>query len=201
MSRLLELLSGLIETPSPNPPGDNRAIAAFVADWLQQTGAQVQVLAPPQKPQAQSVVATVGSGFPVVMLHAHTDTVPVAELEREGWSSDPFRAVQRNGRIYGKGSVDDKGPLAAMMIAFERFARRAGQGHGTLMLVAAAEEEVGGQLGTRWLAEAGHLPPCDLIVVGEQTANRVATAHKGGNAGHHHRQGSQRSRHQPRPRG
>lgn len=179
MSRLLELLSGLIETPSPNPPGDNRAIAAFVADWLQQTGAQVQVLAPPQKPQAQSVVATVGSGFPVVMLHAHTDTVPVAELEREGWSSDPFRAVQRNGRIYGKGSVDDKGPLAAMMIAFERFARRAGQGHGTLMLVAAAEEEVGGQLGTRWLAEAGHLPPCDLIVVGEQTANRVATAHKG----------------------
>ncbi len=50
---------------------------------------------------------------------------------------------------------------------------------GTLVLVAAAEEETGGQLGTRWLAEAGHLPPCDFIIVGEQTHNRVATAHKG----------------------
>jgi succinyl-diaminopimelate desuccinylase len=50
---------------------------------------------------------------------------------------------------------------------------------GTLILVAAAEEEVGGQLGTKWMADNGHLPECDFIVVGEQTANKVATAHKG----------------------
>ena len=50
---------------------------------------------------------------------------------------------------------------------------------GTLILVAAAEEEVGGQLGTKWLADSGHLPACDFIIVGEQTANKVATAHKG----------------------
>ena len=50
---------------------------------------------------------------------------------------------------------------------------------GTLVLVAAAEEEVGGQLGTKWLADAGHLPACDFIVVGEQTSNKVAIAHKG----------------------
>ena len=50
---------------------------------------------------------------------------------------------------------------------------------GTLVLVAAAEEETGGRLGSKWLAESGHLPMCDFIVVGEQTHNRVATAHKG----------------------
>ena len=50
---------------------------------------------------------------------------------------------------------------------------------GTLVLVAAAEEEVGGQLGTKWLADSRHLPACDFIVVGEQTGNKVATAHKG----------------------
>src|SRR5690606_13896029 len=50
---------------------------------------------------------------------------------------------------------------------------------GTLVLVAAAEEEVGGKLGTRWLAENGHLPQSDYSIVGEQTFNRVATAHKG----------------------
>jgi succinyl-diaminopimelate desuccinylase len=177
MSELVALLKALVEIPSPNPPGDGRAIAAFVAGWLEATGVQVQVLAPPEKPEAQSVIATIGSGDPVVMLHAHTDTVPVAAAEAAAWSSDPFAAVQRDGKLYGKGSVDDKGPLAAMMIAFGKLSRR--DHRGTLVLVAAAEEEVGGQLGTRWLVEAGRLPRCDLIVVGEQTANRVATAHKG----------------------
>ncbi|MDX2007603.1 MAG: M20 family metallopeptidase [Meiothermus sp.] len=177
MSELTELLKELVEIPSPNPPGDNRAISAFVGQWLREVGAKVSVLAPPEKPEAQSVVAVAGSGGPVVMLHAHSDTVPVGETEAAAWASDPFKAVVRDGRLYGKGSVDDKGPLAAMMVAFKKLSQA---GHsGTLVLVAAAEEEVGGQLGTRWLAEEGHLPHCDFIVVGEQTANRVATAHKG----------------------
>ncbi|MCS7068634.1 MAG: M20 family metallopeptidase [Meiothermus sp.] len=177
MSELTELLKALIEIPSPNPPGDHRAIAEFVALWLRNVGASVAVLAPAEKPEARSVVAVIGSGDPVIMLHAHLDTVPVGESEAAAWSSDPFRAVERNGRLYGKGSVDDKGPLAAMMIAFKKLAQS--EHIGTLLLVAAAEEEVGGRLGTRWLADAGHLPQCDFIIVGEQTFNRVATAHKG----------------------
>ncbi len=118
-----------------------------------------------------------GEGDPVVMLHAHLDTVPVAEDERGRWSQDPFEPTVKDGRLYGKGSIDDKAPLAAMMHAFKGLAEQAFGG--TLVLVAAAEEEVGGQLGTRWLAEAGHLPEADFIVVGEQTHNRIALAHKG----------------------
>ncbi len=177
MSELTELLKELIEIPSPNPPGDHRAIAEFVSQWLRNVGAKVSVLSPPEKPEAESVVAVIGSGDPVIMLHAHIDTVPVGESEAAAWSSNPFRAVERNGRLYGKGSVDDKGPLAAMMIAFKKLALS--RHSGTLVLVGAAEEEVGGQLGTRWLAHAGYLPQCDFIIVGEQTFNRVATAHKG----------------------
>lgn len=178
MNPLADLLFRLIEIPSPNPPGDNRPMAQFVADWLGQTGAQVSLLAPPQKPEAQSVVARIGHGSPVIMLHAHADTVPVAEGEAQLWTSPPFSPQLRNGRIYGKGSVDDKGPLAAMMMAFAQLARST-ELRGTLLLVAAAEEEVGGQLGTHWLAQAGLLPTLDFAVVGEQTENRVATAHKG----------------------
>ncbi len=177
MRQLVELLKNLIAIPSPNPPGDNRAISGFVAAWLKAAGATVQILAPLEHPHVQSVVATIGIGLPVVMLHAHSDTVPVAETEAGRWSSDPFVALEQHGKIFGKGSVDDKAPLAAMMLALKHHAARANRG--TLVLVAAADEEMGGQLGTKWLAESGHLPYCDLIVVGEQTANRVATAHKG----------------------
>lgn len=177
MSELISLLKALVGIPSPNPPGDHRAIAQFVAGWLTEAGARVSILAPSEKPQAQSVVASLGQGEPVVMLHAHLDTVPVGESEAACWSSDPFSPLEQDGRVYGKGSVDDKAPLAAMMLALKRHALRPHRG--TLILVAAAEEEVGGQLGTKWLADAGHLPMCDFIVVGEQTFNRVATAHKG----------------------
>jgi acetylornithine deacetylase/succinyl-diaminopimelate desuccinylase family protein len=175
---LVPLLQALVRIPSPNPPGDTQAIAHFVADHLRRLGCQVATVAPPQKPEALSTIATVGSGDPVIMLHAHIDTVPIAEDEASRWSVDPYAAVIQDGRLFGKGSVDDKAPLAAMLCAMEA-AARANILKGTLVLVAAAEEEVGGRLGTRWLADHGHLPRCDFIVVGEQTHNRVATAHKG----------------------
>jgi len=173
------LLQELVRIPSPNPPGDTRDIAARIASIMQDGGCQVSTPAPDEKPEAVNVIATVGSGDPVVMVHAHIDTVPIAADEAGKWSTDPYAAEVRDGRLYGKGSVDDKAPLAAIMLAVLHAAQHADRLKGTLVLVAAAEEETGGQLGTRWLADNGHLPDCDFIVVGEQTHNRVAVAHKG----------------------
>jgi succinyl-diaminopimelate desuccinylase len=178
MDGLEGLLSKLVSIPSPNPPGDTRRIAGFIADWLSQTNAQVMKLHPPAKNEAESIIATLGKGNPVVMLHAHIDTVPISNEEAKHWSSDPYHATIKNGRLYGKGSIDDKAPLAAMMWAFKKISE-AKTFQGTLVLVAAAEEETGGQLGTRWLADEGHLPECNFIIVGEQTHNRIALAHKG----------------------
>ncbi len=176
---LIPLLQALVRIPSPNPPGDTRAIAQFIADEMGAAGCAVSQVAPPAKPEAVSVIARVGQGDPVIMLHAHIDTVPIAHDEAGKWSVDPYAAVVKDGRLYGKGSVDDKAPLAAMMIALQHAAQHVERLRGTLVLVAAAEEEVGGRLGTRWMADAGLLPQCDFIVVGEQTHNHVATAHKG----------------------
>ncbi len=176
---VIELLQELVRIPSPNPPGDTRAIAAFVAERMREVGCEVRVVAPDAKPEAASTIATLGQGDPVIMLHAHIDTVPIAENEAQKWTVDPYAATIRDGKLYGKGSVDDKAPLAAMMQAVRHAAAHHDRLQGTLVLVAAAEEETGGRLGTRWLADAGHLPMCDFIIVGEQTYNRVATAHKG----------------------
>jgi acetylornithine deacetylase/succinyl-diaminopimelate desuccinylase family protein len=179
---VVALLQALIRIPSPNPPGDTCEIAAFVAAFLQQHGCDdVQQHAPPAKPQAVSVIGTLRGAHagPTIMLHAHIDTVPIAADEAARWSVDPYGGVIRDGRIYGKGSVDDKAPLAAMLTALATCAAQRDRLRGTLVLVAAAEEETGGVLGTKWLAESGLLPSCDFIIVGEQTENRVANAHKG----------------------
>lgn len=172
------LLQNLVQIPSPNPPGDTRDIADFIADQMREIGADVTMPAPDEKPEAINVIATLGSGDPVIMLHAHIDTVPIAETEAGKWHVDPYAAVVKDGKLYGKGSIDDKAPLASMMLTMAH-AAECETFNGTLVLVAAAEEEVGGQLGTKWMADNGHLPACDFIVVGEQTDNKVATAHKG----------------------
>jgi succinyl-diaminopimelate desuccinylase len=175
---LITLLQRLIQIPSPNPPGDSTEIAAFIIKTMQAAGCSVSALSPNAKPNAVSVVATLGSGEPVIMLHAHIDTVPIAAHEAQNWHIDPYSATIENGRVYGKGAVDDKAPLAAMMQVMIDVAQRPLK-RGTLVLVAAAEEETGGVLGTRWLAKTGQLPQCDFIIVGEQTDNRIAAAHKG----------------------
>jgi acetylornithine deacetylase/succinyl-diaminopimelate desuccinylase family protein len=172
------LLRQLVQIPSPNPPGDTRAIAKFVAEQMRAIGCDVGLLAPDAKPNALNTIAALGQGEPRVMLHAHIDTVPIGATEAEKWSSDPYAAEIRAGALYGKGSIDDKAPLASMMLAMMDAAAQETL-TGTLILVAAAEEEVGGQLGTKWLADNGHLPACEFIIVGEQTGNKVATAHKG----------------------
>lgn len=174
----IDLLQKLVQIPSPNPHGDTRNIADFIAEQMRAISCDVKMPAPEEKLEAVNVVATLGEGSPVIMLHAHIDTVPIAETEAAKWSVDPYAAIVQHGALYGKGSIDDKAPLASMMLTMIDAAQQDSL-NGTLILVAAAEEETGGVLGTKWLAENGHLPDCDFIIVGEQTHNKVATAHKG----------------------
>ena len=175
-----ELLSRLIEIPSPNPDGNTVQIARFIGRYLEEVGAAVEYHAPPSKPEAVSVIARIGDAErgPTVLYHAHIDTVPIGDDEAKQWQTPPYTATTKGGRLYGKGSVDDKAPLAAMLSAFSAQAR-AGECQGLLVMVAAAEEETGGQLGTRWLSDSGLVPEADFIVVGEQTDNQVGVANKG----------------------
>jgi len=176
VSPVVGLLQQLIRIPSPNPPGDCRAIADFCEALLQQGGFETMKVAPDNR--AWSVVGSVGDGNgPTILFHAHIDTVPLGQNAR--WNFDPFAGEVDHQRVYGLGSVDDKAPLAAMLQAAIDGYQRLGRFHGQLVVVCAAEEEVGGVLGTKWLAENGYLPESDFIVVGEQTHNRVATANKG----------------------
>ena len=88
MIDVIALLQALVRIPSPNLPGDTRAIAATIAGVMREAGCEVKVLAPDSKPEAQSVVVTLGQGAPVIMFHAHIDTVPIAANEAQRWRVD-----------------------------------------------------------------------------------------------------------------
>lgn len=104
-----------------------------------------------------------------VLFIAHMDTVPI-----DKWESDPFSGEQRGGRIYGRGSCDDKGSLAAMMIALSTLGER--QPEATIVVAGSIDEE-GRKIGARAIARSGVV--YDAAVVGECTDLELVVAHKG----------------------
>ncbi len=111
-----------------------------------------------------------------LLLHSHYDTQPAGDLTR--WESDPYRAALRDGAIYGRGAGDDKGSVAAQIAALLTLARAGYDPPFRLQFAFVADEESGGERGTRFLRESGALH-ADAVVIGEQTDNQVAIGERG----------------------
>jgi succinyl-diaminopimelate desuccinylase len=145
---LVALLQRLIGARSENPPGDESAAASIVADLLEELGADVQIFEPALR--RTSVVGVFDSGRPgpSLLCNAHLDTVPAGD----DWTWDPFAGTVAAGRIYGRGAVDHKSPIAALLQAVASL-----QAHdrlrGRLVLIFDADEERGGALGMRHVLE------------------------------------------------
>jgi acetylornithine deacetylase/succinyl-diaminopimelate desuccinylase family protein len=171
---VVHLLQALIQRRSDHPPGDTREVVALLTRWLDQAGVKYQVHA---KNESQpSLVATLpGGDGPRLLYHAHLDTVPAGEVER--WQHPPFAGTVTAGNIYGRGAGDDKGSVAAQMMALITLARTSVALAGSLSVAAVADEESGGLVGTKWLHDTGLLET-SYLVVGEQTSNQVAVAER-----------------------
>jgi acetylornithine deacetylase/succinyl-diaminopimelate desuccinylase-like protein len=153
----------LVATPSPNLPGDERAVAAVVTDAANHWGlTNVRTLA--EVPERPNVIVDIdfGSGGRHLALSGHLDTKPVGDAV---WATDPFVATRIDGYLYGLGTCDMKGAVAAMIIAAGRVAAT-GLDAGRLTLVLTADEEYGSRFGSRYLAE-NSLVSADAIVIGE----------------------------------
>jgi acetylornithine deacetylase len=111
-----------------------------------------------------------------VVLNGHTDVVPV---DGQAWTSDPFQLTQRNGRLYGRGTVDMKGFLACMLAAVPGF-----QAHPLkrpIHLTFCYDEEIGGIGAPHLVAQmAAQGPQPAVAIVGEPTSFRIVCGHKGG---------------------
>ena len=157
-----------------NPPGMERACARHLGKMLEDAGFRV---AYHEFAEARtSLVATIGGddARPPICFTGHIDTVP---LGAAGWRRDAFAGETDGDRMYGRGSTDMKGGIAAFMVAALELAPRLARGPG-LVLVITAGEEIGCE-GARHLADHGHLGRDGAIVVAEPTANYPYVGHKG----------------------
>jgi acetylornithine deacetylase/succinyl-diaminopimelate desuccinylase-like protein len=168
---VLGLTCDLIAAPSPNLPGDETAPAAVIRDAVQALGLPTaRVVA--MEPHRPNLLITLDSGRPGPRLGicGHLDTKPVGEAAGE-WKSDPFTPVIDGDRIYGLGSTDMKGAVAAMVSAAAAVAAAGGPPAGSLTIILTADEEYGSAKGAEYLVRQNALE-VDAVVLCEPSGVR-----------------------------
>jgi succinyl-diaminopimelate desuccinylase len=171
LARLTGLLERLVAIDTQNPPGREVEAAALLASELKAIGFATEVR--PVGDGRANVIGRIDNGAgPCFAFNSHMDTVPIGG----GWTSDPFRLTERDGKLFGRGACDAKGPIVAMAEAGRLLTLQRNSWRGTLIVMFVADEEINGG-GSRALAQQPPTP--DLIVIGEPTNNAVFAAHKG----------------------
>lgn len=177
---VVRLTQELVRIPSvyrPDQPGGNEErVALFVADHLRNMG--MEVYYEEVVPGRPNVIAIYDSGRPgkTLLFEAHTDVV--TEGDREVWSYDPFGATIANGRIYGRGSCDTKGNLAAAICAVKAIQRSKQPFTGKILLCIPCDEE-GMMIGIKDFIRRGWADQVDAAIICEPEENQLCITQKG----------------------
>src|SRR4030042_1309584 len=160
-------IQGLVRIPSENPPGDESEVAGYVAEALASLGVDVEHVEP--EPGRVNTLGTLrGSGGGAGLLwNGHVDTVPLGNPDN--WTVDPLGGEIRDGRVWGRGSGDMKGAVAAAITAVKALQDAGISLRGDLHIHAVADEELFGRSGTKYLCENGYIRGVDAAIVGESS--------------------------------
>jgi len=187
-----ETLARLVEIPSLNPMGRPVSGPPFgedrLTDFLERTfdGLGLVSIRQPDALGRNNLIARLDGEIPadrggrLILLDAHQDTVPV-----EGMTIEPFSPDVRNGRLYGRGSCDTKGGLAAILAAISRLVDQRPPSMPTILISCTVNEEYGftgaAALAKLLASDVSTIIPRrpDVAVVAEPTELNVVVAHKG----------------------
>ena len=175
-------LAELVKVPSDNPPGNCRPHAERAASLLEALGFTVERHPVPDAlVKASGMVSCTnlivrerfGSDGPTIALNAHGDVVPPGL----GWSTDPYGAQIRDGRMYGRGVAVSKSDFATYAFALLALKNDAGGLRGGVELHLTYDEETGGEVGPAWLLANALSKPDYAISAG--FAHGITIAHSG----------------------
>jgi len=147
--QIVGIVCDLVRQNTVNPPGNEYLCKEIVSRCIQSLGMEVSYYE--KEPGRTNVVGRIGSGSKSIGFVSHMDVVPPGELEQ--WNTPPFEPTITDGRIYGRGTLDDKGSFACAYSACKAFLAEHPKFDGTIYLIAAADEEVGSELGIIYLVE------------------------------------------------
>jgi len=157
-----------------NPPGNENEIAVFIKNFLLENNITSELV--PLEEGRSSVVAKIAGGEERnITLCGHLDTVGVKE---EDWTKPPFQGLIENEKMYGRGAVDMKGGVAAILYAGVILKRRGIVPEKTVQLALTADEEWGYR-GARTLVDKGFFDQTGFLIITEPTNLKVSIGEKG----------------------
>ncbi|MEM4482008.1 MAG: M20 family metallopeptidase [Desulfurococcaceae archaeon] len=183
----LSLLKDMVSIPTVNPPGENyREFSALASEVLKSIGFNVDLIEVPREYVAKHrpeyanypryiVLGRYGSGEPVLHFNGHYDVVPPGF----GWSKKPFEPTIEGGKIYGRGTCDMKGGIAAFLAAAKALVESRLPLKGTIEVALVPDEETGGETGTGYLVKQGLTRP-NYVIIGEPSgSDTIRIGHRG----------------------
>ncbi len=189
---LVDFLQQIVRIPTENPPGTNYPkCAKVIGDKMEEAGLTTRYVEVPG--DLLPALAPHGEGLPRVsvigkltgpkerpLLHftGHYDVVPAGE----GWSVDPYGGIIREGKIYGRGSSDQKSGIAAQIFAIKALQKAGLDLQGTIVSSATPDEETGGFAGLGYLVDKGLLSKenTDFCIITEcLDVDKVCLGHRG----------------------
>jgi acetylornithine deacetylase len=173
-SNSIDLINRLIafDTTSRN---SNLALMEFVGDYLRDLGVESELVHNDEGTKA-NLYATLGpTDRPGIALSGHTDVVPV---DGQDWHTDPFQVVEKDGRLYGRGTSDMKSFIGVCLALAPEFLAR---DITTPLHFAFSHDEEIGCVGVRSLIDTLSRRPVkpSAVIIGEPTEMKVVRAHKG----------------------
>lgn len=165
-NKAIALLKSLIETPSFSSEEDKTA--TLIEKWFQEH----KIPYTRTKNNVWAINKYFSEEKPTLLLNSHHDTVK----PNNGYTKDPFKAIEEDGKLYGLGSNDAGGCLVSLLATFTYFYKKKNLEY-NLVIVASAEEESSGPNGLNSMLEI--IPNIDVAIVGEPTQMNLAIAEKG----------------------
>jgi succinyl-diaminopimelate desuccinylase len=171
----IALLQQLIRICSYNPPGEEMAVAEALAQQARVWGLKAE-LRPLAEKRANLVISVPEErNGPLLLLCGHLDTVPPGQ---QRWEHEPLSGDLVDGVVHGRGAVDMKAGLVAMLAAMRALVENRPRLGGRVRLVGLVGEEVD-CAGAKAFLAAGGMRDVKWMVVGEPTNLDVVTAHRG----------------------
>src|SRR4051812_35316691 len=169
---VVTLLQRLVACNTANPPGNEAQAVAILEEVLVPAGVECERIAKdPERPNLVARLPGRGGG-PSLAFLGHSDVV---QARREDWTVEPFAGTVRDGAVWGRGTIDMKSQVAATTMALAILAREGFRPNGDLMLIVAADEEVGdAAVGTPFLVEQRPDLAPDFVI-GEGAGERYET--------------------------
>ena len=167
--RIRAELDAFLRIPSVSARSEHNADTARCAEWLateiRKAGMDASVHPTPGHPIVLGEWRKAGADAPTVLVYGHYDVQPAEPLEL--WTSPPFEPTVRDGRLYARGSVDDKGQLWIHVKAAEALLRQRGKLPVNLVLLAEGEEEVGSDNLSEFIERNAQRLACDAVVISD----------------------------------